>query len=254
MNDNKLSILKKVLSTTLIMILLGSSFVFCDEKPVSKNTKLMPSGEVVELGVKLKYPIVTSKLNRNKALKESDILLSIKLNGEEITPSRKNIEKTMKVENLPLKATCYRNGKVKSMDITSDDLRDFEFGYYSFYLGTVTAIDSNGNFIGLSHNLKDEQMPFDFLDNAIYNQIDYKKRKDKQVAPFSIINAFLVFLHNSSPLHTSYRTGENPMLQDPLHVPYTNFQMSHGHYFFNSILQDVFANKILRTIYIIPAI
>ena len=43
------------------------------------------------------------------------------------------------------------------------------------------------------------------------------------------------------------------MLQDPLHVPYTNFQMSHGHYFFNSILQDVFANKILRTIYIIPA-
>ena len=44
------------------------------------------------------------------------------------------------------------------------------------------------------------------------------------------------------------------MLQDPLHVPYTNFQMSHGHYFFNSILQVVFANKILRTIYIIPAI
>ena len=42
------------------------------------------------------------------------------------------------------------------------------------------------------------------------------------------------------------------MLQDPLHVPYTNFQTSH--YFFNSILQDVFANKILRTIYIIPAI
>ena len=41
MNDRKLSILKKVLSTTLIMILLGSSFVFCDEKPVSKNTKLM---------------------------------------------------------------------------------------------------------------------------------------------------------------------------------------------------------------------
>ncbi len=162
MSDRKLSILKKVLSTTLIMILLGSSFVFCDEKPVSKNTKLMPSGEVVELGVKLKYPIVTSKLNRNKTLKESDILLSIELNGEEITPNRKNIEKTMKVENLPLKATCYRNGKVKSMDITSDDLRDFEFGYYSFYLGTVTAIDSKGNFIGLSHNLKDEQMPFDF--------------------------------------------------------------------------------------------
>ena len=178
MNDRKLSILKKVLSTTLIMILLGSSFVFCDEKPVSKNTKLMPSGEVVELGVKLKYPIVTSKLNRNKTLKESDILLSIKLNGEEIIPNRKNIEKTMKVENLPLKATCYRNGKVKSMDITSDDLRDFEFGYYSFYLGTVTAIDSNGNFIGLSHNLKDEQMPFDFLDNAIYKTSYIQAKKN----------------------------------------------------------------------------
>ena len=84
----------------------------------------------------------------------------------------------MKVENLPLKATCYRNGKVKSMDITSDDLRDFEFGYYSFYLGTVTAIDSNGNFIGLSHNLKDEQMPFDFLDNAIYKTSYIQAKKN----------------------------------------------------------------------------
>ena len=71
MSDRKLITLKKVLSTTLIMILLGSSFAFCDENPISKNTKLMPSGEVVELGVKLKYPIVTSKLNRNKTLKDS---------------------------------------------------------------------------------------------------------------------------------------------------------------------------------------
>ena len=178
MNDQKISTLKKVLSTTLIMILLGSSFVFCDENPISKNTKLMPSGDVIELGVKLKYPIVRNKLNRNKTLKESDILLSIKLNGEEIIPSRKNIEKTMRVENLPLKATCYRNGKVKSIDITSDDLRDFEFGYYSFYLGTVTAIDSKGNFIGLSHNLKDEQMPFDFLDNAVYKTCYVQTKKN----------------------------------------------------------------------------
>lgn len=178
MNDQKISTLKKVLSTTLIMILLGSSFVFCDENPISKNTKLMPSGDVIELGVKLKYPIVRSKLNRNKTLKESDILLSIKLNDEEIVPSRKNIEKTMRVENLPLKATCYRKGKVKSIDITSDDLRDFEFGYYSYYLGTVTAIDSEGNFIGLSHNLKDEQMPFDFLDNAVYKTCYVQTKKN----------------------------------------------------------------------------
>ena len=178
MNDKTISTLKKVLSTTLVIILLGSSFVFCDENPISKNTKLMPSGDVIELGVKLKYPIVRSKLNRNKTLKESDILLSIKLNGEEIIPSRKNIEKTMRVENLPLKATCYRKGKVKSIDITSDDLRDFEFGYYSYYLGTVTAIDSKGNFIGLSHNLKDEQMPFDVLDNAVYKTCYVQTKKN----------------------------------------------------------------------------
>ena len=178
MNDKTISTLKKVLSTTLVIILLGSSFVFCDENPISKNTKLMPSGDVIELGVKLKYPIVRSKLNRNKTLKESDILLSIKLNGEEIIPSRKNIEKTMSVENLPLKATCYRKGKVKSIDITSDDLRDFEFGYYSYYLGTVTAIDSKGNFIGLSHNLKDEQMPFDVLDNAVYKTCYVQTKKN----------------------------------------------------------------------------
>ena len=74
----------------------------------------------------------------------------------------------MKAKNLPLQIICYRNEKTKFIDITSDDLRDFEFGYYSFYLGTVTAIDSEGNFIGLSHNLKSDKIPFDYLDNAIY--------------------------------------------------------------------------------------
>ena len=58
------------------------------------------------------------------------------------------------------------------------NLLDFDFGYYSFYLGTVTAIDSNGNFIGLSHNLKDEQMPFDFLDNAIYKTSYIQAKKN----------------------------------------------------------------------------
>lgn len=168
MTDIKLNHLKKVLSTTLVIILLGFSFSFGDDTKVPKDTKLMPSGEVVEMGIRLKYPIVANKLNRNKTLKQSDILVSIKLGGEEIIPNRQNIEKLMKSKGLPLEVTCYRNEKFKSMDITSDDLRDFEFGYFSFYLGTITAVDSQGNFIGLSHNLKDEEMPFDSLDNVIF--------------------------------------------------------------------------------------
>lgn len=168
MTDIKLNHLKKVLSTTLVITLLGFSFSFGDDTKVPKDTKLMPSGEVVEMGVRLKYPIVANKLNRNKTLKQSDILVSIKLAGEEIIPNRQNIEKLMKSKDLPLEVTCYRNEKFKSMDITSDDLRDFEFGYFSFYLGTITAVDSQGNFIGLSHNLKDEEMPFDSLDNVIF--------------------------------------------------------------------------------------
>ncbi len=215
MTDIKLNHLKKVLSTTLVITLLGFSFSFGDDTKVPKDTKLMPSGEVVEMGVRLKYPIVANKLNRNKTLKQSDILVSIKLAGEEIIPNRQNIEKLMKSKDLPLEVTCYRNEKFKSMDITSDDLRDFEFGYFSFpnrqnieklmkskdlplevtcyrnekfksmditsddlrdfefgyfsfYLGTITAVDSQGNFIGLSHNLKDEEIPFDSLDNVIF--------------------------------------------------------------------------------------
>lgn len=168
MTDIKLNHLKKVLSTTLVITLLGFSFSFGDDTKVPKDTKLMPSGEVVEMGVRLKYPIVANKLNRNKTLKQSDILVSIKLAGEEIIPNRQNVEKLMKSKDLPLEVTCYRNEKFKSMDITSDDLRDFEFGYFSFYLGTITAVDSQGNFIGLSHNLKDEEMPFDSLDNVIF--------------------------------------------------------------------------------------
>lgn len=168
MKSIKFNIFNKILSTTLTITLLLSSFAFCNENPISKNTKLMPSGEVIEMGVKLKYPVVINKLNNNNTFKESDVLISIKLGGQEIIPNRKNIEKMMKSSNLSLQVVRYRKGKTKSIGITSDDLRDFEFGYNYFYIGTVTAIDSKGNFIGLSHNLKSEKMPFDYLDNIIF--------------------------------------------------------------------------------------
>ena len=51
MNDIKLGFFKKVLSTILVINLLGCSFVFGNDNDISKNTKLMPSGEVVEFFV-----------------------------------------------------------------------------------------------------------------------------------------------------------------------------------------------------------
>jgi len=168
MSDEKISILKRFLSTILIIILLTPSLIYGD-RPISKNSKLIPSGEVVELCVKLKYPLVLEKLNKNSKLKKSDILISITLNDTKITPNRKNIEKLMRSKNLPLSIVCYRNDKIKSINITSDDLRDFEFGYYLCYLGTMTAYDIKGNFVALAHDLNDHKMPFEFLDNAIYD-------------------------------------------------------------------------------------
>ena len=178
MNDIKLSFFKKVLSTILVINLLGCSFVFGNDTDISKATKLMPSGEVVEFFVKLKYPIISNKLNSNKTLKKSDVLLAIKIGGEEINLSRETIEKTMKSKNLPLEVIYSRNGKTKTVNITSDDLRNFEIGYYSFYLGTITAIDSKGNFIALSHNLEDDDTPFEILDNGIFNTSYVQTRKN----------------------------------------------------------------------------
>ncbi|MBQ6631261.1 MAG: hypothetical protein IJH55_03910, partial [Romboutsia sp.] len=114
----------------------------------------------------------------NKTLKKSDILLAIKIGGEEINLNRETIEKTMKSENLPLKVIYSRKGKTKTMNITSDDLRDFEISYYSFYLGTITAIDSKGNFIALSHNLEDDDTPFEILDSGIFNTSYIQTRKN----------------------------------------------------------------------------
>ena len=178
MNDIKLGFFKKVLSTILVINLLGCSFVFGNDNDISKNTKLMPSGEVVEFFVKLKYPIISNKLNSNKTLKKSDILLAIKIGREEINLNRETIEKTMKSKNLPLEVIYSRKGKTKTMNITSDDLRDFEISYYSFYLGTITAIDSKGNFIALSHNIKDDNTPFEILDSGIFNTSYVQTRKN----------------------------------------------------------------------------
>ena len=84
----------------------------------------------------------------------------------------------MKSENLPLEVIYSRNGKTKTVNITSDDLRNFEIGYYSFYLGTITAIDSKGNFIALSHNIEDDDTPFEILDNGIFNTSYVQTRKN----------------------------------------------------------------------------
>ena len=178
MNDIIPHFFKKVLSTTLVITLLSSSLIFSNSDDISKNKKLMPSGDVVEFFVKLKYPLVLNKLNSNKTLKKSDVLLSIKIDGKQATLNRETIEKTMESKDLPLQVVYCRNGKVKKINITSDDLRDFEFGYYSFYLGTITAVDAQGNFIALSHNLKDENTPFEVLDNGIFNTSYVQTRKN----------------------------------------------------------------------------
>lgn len=140
--------IKKVIVSLLILILFTTSISFCDD-----SIKLTPSGNVVEMYISLKYPYVNSCLDSsNNKLQNEDIILSVIHNKEKISSLNK-IYELMKLSKEKIEVVYIRKGKTKCKKMTTDDLRAYKFNDYIHCAGTVTAIDQDGNYIALSHNL-----------------------------------------------------------------------------------------------------
>ena len=76
-------LVKSLILSFIAIIICSSYLVFCEDFP-----DLTPSGDVVGISFKLKYPYVQQKLNTNaKTLQIEDIILSIKYNNRSKGPS-----------------------------------------------------------------------------------------------------------------------------------------------------------------------
>ncbi|MGL5327785.1 MAG: SpoIVB peptidase S55 domain-containing protein, partial [Peptostreptococcaceae bacterium] len=177
----------KIILSMLMIVFFTSSTSFCNEvNPLRKCSKLIPLGEVVVINLNLKYPLVSYNLNKDAKLKESDIIVSIFVNNEEIALNPGTIEEIMKQENLEIKVNYIRNKTLKSKNITSDNLRLSVLSFNPSCIGTITAIDEYGNFVGLSHSIKNSGVPLPFSYGNVFETSYIQSEKGCFLKPGSL--------------------------------------------------------------------
>lgn len=177
---------KNLILSFLLLTVFFPSTSFCNN-----DIKLIPVGKVVYIYSFLKYPVVDNVLSDYaKTLKCEDIILSIDCEQKGKSTSLKDIQNIMKLEKTKIYANIIRNGKNKTLSMNSDELRLYQLSSFSAGLGTITATDENGNFIGLSHEL-----------SSVKNNIDFEKIK--------IYEADFIQQKKSSKDNVGYLVGNN---------------------------------------------
>ncbi|MGL4910903.1 MAG: SpoIVB peptidase S55 domain-containing protein [Romboutsia sp.] len=153
---------RNLIFTFLLLTVFFPFTSFCND-----DIKLVPIGKVVYIYSFLKHPVVDTVLSDcAKTLKCEDVILSIDCEEKGKAKSLKDMQNIMKLEKTKISANILRNGKNKTLLMNSDELRLYQLSSFSAGLGTITAIDKDGNFIGLSHEL-----------SAVKNNIDFEKIK-----------------------------------------------------------------------------
>lgn len=140
---------KRYFAILIFTFIFTLSVSYCDD-----NIKLIPVGKVVYIHSLLKNPVVEQPLSKDlNKLKPNDQILSIKCNSKGTVKSLKDIQDLMKLHNEILDVNFSRNGNLLKISMTSDELRLYKFSSIYGCIGTITAVDENGNFVGLSHSL-----------------------------------------------------------------------------------------------------
>ena len=153
---------KKLIFTLFLLTIFCPSISFCND-----DIKLIPMGKVVYIYSFLKYPVVDSVLSDSaKTLKCEDVVLSVDCESKGKATTLNDMQNIMKLEKEKINVNILRDGKSKTLLMNSDELRLYQLSSLSAGLGTITAIDKNGNFIGLSHEL-----------SSVKNNIDFEKIK-----------------------------------------------------------------------------
>lgn len=142
--------LRKIFSTVIVIIVLITSVGFAKDKP----QKLMPSGEVIFVNMKLKYPIVQRILDKKTALETDDIIIEVNSITKKHRYNLSDLSDLYKKLNEEVLVTYKRGNRVHQEVLTSDDFRAVYLTMTQQFFGTVTAVKENGDFIAMSHNIE----------------------------------------------------------------------------------------------------
>lgn len=176
---------KKMFFILTVSIGLSTCVGFCNDE-----IKLVPVGRVVYINSYLKHPIVEDVLSKYaKTLKKEDVVLSITCESKGKATSLDEMHDLMKFEKERLKVEFIRNGKNKNAYMSSDELRLYKLDCFAGSIGTITAINENGEFIGLSHELDCVKNNLGFKKIKIY-ETDFvqQKKSDKDDVGFLVAN------------------------------------------------------------------
>lgn len=158
---------KRIITSFSILMLLSTTTAFSDG-----DVKLVPSGNVVEFYMVLKHPYINECLDRNnKKLQQKDIIMYINHDGKKIT-TLQGIHELMKISNEKIEVNYVRNGKTREKKMSTEDLRLYKVSDYMGATGTITAIDENGNYVALSHNITFDDSELS-IDKGILLETDY---------------------------------------------------------------------------------
>lgn len=176
----------------LTFIALSTSISFCN----TDDIKLIPVGKVVYIYSDLKYPVVESILSEQaKSLNCQDVIISIDCKSKGKATTLDDMQNIMKLEKEKVTAHILRKGKDKAITMTSDELRLYQLSCTSGGVGTITAIDKDGNFVGLSHELSCVKYNVDFDKIKIFEtNFVQQKKSSKDDVGFLVISRIGNFL------------------------------------------------------------
>lgn len=142
--------LRRIFSTATITLILITNLVFAQ----IESPKLMPSGDVVFVDMKLRYPIVQRILCKETELELDDIILEVNSITRKYRYDLNDLSELYKKQNEKVLVTYKRENKIYQEILKSDDFRDVYLTFTQQFFGTITAIKENGDFIAMSHNIE----------------------------------------------------------------------------------------------------
>lgn len=149
-----MKLFKSLIFTLVITLIFTTSSIFCQDTVRQETVKLIPSGEIVGLNIELKHPYVYQRLSEDvKDLEYGDIILSVKYKLKR-AKSIDKINEIMKLKNQNIIVELSRNGKNYKQNMTTDQLRMYVLKESVSGIGTITAINESGEFVGISHSIK----------------------------------------------------------------------------------------------------
>lgn len=177
-----MKLLKSLILTLIITIAFTTSLIFGQDTVKQDNIKLVPSGEVVGLNLELTYPYVYQILSESaKDLEYGDIILSVKYKLKR-TKDIDKINEIMKLKNQYILIELSRQGKNYIKKMTTDELRMYVFKEYVSGIGTITATNEKGEFVGISHSIKIANRALEFNKCDVFETSyvqEIKSYKDK---------------------------------------------------------------------------